>query len=861
MNTGKGIVTALAATAALLPHADSAPVEGRHTVFAHYMTCFYKDVDTYKKEIRLAQLYGVEGWALNCGNWQRKDENGEWKPFEGYVGASERIFAAAKELGTGFKLFFSPDGSLEAAQRNNFTDMGVRYHDHPNLFRYDGRPFMSGWAGGNRDSTKYPWMKAEFERLGVGDYLIVPAMGCSQHTMYESFDLVDDDLWGATNFVCDGVFTFGCDNTVRELRDRLANGRLAALKRGGIYMAGPCPAYNSSNLRDYHGVQGYAELWRGIVRDQPELVEIVTWNDNGEDSGIFADGWTSEGLPHDLANRFWTCRDESFLDLTAYFAAAYKDRGIYPGIKQDKAYVVYRPRSKNLTMLYNGETGTWRDFRDTFLQIHDDVRDNVYVTVALTAPAEVAVRQQSAGASTVTTKICGAGFTTLEVPMVPGATPEIIVRRDGETLLDFLGRRQIAAKETVRNSVAYDYNGTQRQWTSCAVAGEPCLVLDAADGMEWPLPDGFEPGSYAFRVAYSNAGDEESRYTFYVDMPGMADTFHAHRMPLYLPPTGGEVKELHFLWSVLPGSSAIRISVDKTTGRETRWQDGKRVPVQYDYSDYGDARVLSVALVKNEIARRADAPKAPYPVMVDIPGGSFEMDGRTIEISPFAIGKYEVTNREFEEFMPRHRHHRCETSWRDDEPVIYVSWRQAASYCNFLSKREGLEPAYDEADNFRRIAGASGYRLPTEAEWEYVASGRGEGRTYPWGEESPEGRCNMSPLEDELQAADLETVRPIGRTATVGSFAGDVSRDGVHDMAGNVCEWCNDNFHYDNIREGKDPIDLRPAKSARCTFVSIRGGSFGYYGHTHTATQREFNSPVYGGYIYIGFRVVRPGPR
>ena len=87
-------------------------VEGERTVFAHYMTCFYKDVETYKKEILIAQQYGVEGWALNCGNWKRKDpKTGEWRLHEGYVQASSNVFAAAEALGTGFKVFFSPDGS------------------------------------------------------------------------------------------------------------------------------------------------------------------------------------------------------------------------------------------------------------------------------------------------------------------------------------------------------------------------------------------------------------------------------------------------------------------------------------------------------------------------------------------------------------------------------------------------------------------------------------------------------------------------------------------------------------------------------------------------------------------------------
>ena len=55
--------------AALVATTMASAVEGERTIFAHYMTCFYKDIPTYRKEMLIAQQYGVEGWALNCGNW------------------------------------------------------------------------------------------------------------------------------------------------------------------------------------------------------------------------------------------------------------------------------------------------------------------------------------------------------------------------------------------------------------------------------------------------------------------------------------------------------------------------------------------------------------------------------------------------------------------------------------------------------------------------------------------------------------------------------------------------------------------------------------------------------------------------
>ena len=68
----------------------------------------------------------------------------------------------------------------------------------------------------------------------------------------------------------------------------------------------------------------------------------------------------------------------------------------------------------------------------------------------------------------------------------------------------------------------------------------------------------------------------------------------------------------------------------------------------------------------------------------------------TRHVSGFAIGKTDVTNEQFERFDPTHHAVRDGYSWRNADPVIYVSWPDAARYCNALSKAQGLTPAYDE---------------------------------------------------------------------------------------------------------------------------------------------------------------------
>ena len=855
-------------------------VEGQNTVFAHYMTCFTLTVPDVKREILLAQQYGIDGWALNCGNWKRQDpKTGEWKPFDGYVEKSTRCFKAAEELGTGFKFFFSPDGNLHSYTNNFHADMLLMWKDHPNHFRYGGRPLFSGWGGGNLKNEKYRFAREDLNARGVADFLLVPELGPKRNVMYASKDLAARQVYGDPNFMCDGQFIFGCDNTSRELAEVLSNGRFAALQAGKLFMAGPCPAYDSSNLRDYHGLAGYASEWQGICADQPELIEVVTWNDYAEDSGLMPGG--PDYRPRWIANRTFTQRDESYLDLTAYYAAAYKAGGVCPKIVQDKIYTAYRSRPKSMTRVYRpdpekGPKGPrWMDLRDDYLQIHDDVLDCVYATVMLTEPADVTIRQTigAAEGKSVVSRRMPAGVHTLEAPMVRGATPEFVVSRNGRKVLEVAGRRQIAARETIRNSHALGWDGIHRVWSGGSVAGESVLTLaaDAEGNTEWALPADFKPGSYNFRVRYSNDEEEESRYTIYVDVPWMQkedEKAMPVMLPLYLPPTGGRVLEQGFLLSVMPGATGIRIARDDVKGQVWAYNNGQRYLSDFDYSDYGTARVLSVALVPNAVAKAGAAPR-PYPEMVAIPGGTFTMGANAIEpdeggprevtVSPFSIGKYEVTNREFEEFMPEHRSHRTELSWRDRDPVIYVSWREAADYCNWLSSKEGLAPAYDAANDYALVKGSRGYRLPTEAEWEYVASGRGENRVYPWGGEPPTYElCNFAPAEVSLQQEYLTRPARELKTAPVGSYPKGVSRDGVHDLAGNVCEWCTDRYHYDVWPEGQDPVDETPARSARQDFRAIRGGSFGYYGMSQRVCDREFNNPRYQGYIYIGFRVAKP---
>jgi len=150
-----------------------------------------------------------------------------------------------------------------------------------------------------------------------------------------------------------------------------------------------------------------------------------------------------------------------------------------------------------------------------------------------------------------------------------------------------------------------------------------------------------------------------------------------------------------------------------------------------------------------------------------------------------------------------------------DHPVKNVSWYGAARYCDWLSLQAGLPRAYahsgDWSCNGGDPYGAEGYRLPTDAEWEYAAQ-YNDDRIYPWGNESP--TCTLANHEF-----------CVDWSSPVGSCPGGNSALGLSDMAGNQWEWCNDRFQCDL---GTDAEEDPTGEEIGGEHV-IRGGSWDLY--------------------------------
>ena len=183
-----------------------------------------------------------------------------------------------------------------------------------------------------------------------------------------------------------------------------------------------------------------------------------------------------------------------------------------------------------------------------------------------------------------------------------------------------------------------------------------------------------------------------------------------------------------------------------------------------------------------------------------------------------------------------------------NHPVMEVTWYGAVRYCDWLSLQAGLPRAYEHGGNWSCNRGdpygAAGYRLPTDAEWEYAAQWDDE-RFYPWGDESPD--CSRVNFNDN-QSRD----HCVGWTSPVGSYPHAPAALGLSDMAGNVWEWCND-FLLCNL--GASPT-TDPTGPAHGSFRVLRGDSWDWGGNDLSCAARNGRTQPYF-HSTIGFRVAR----
>ena len=183
---------------------------------------------------------------------------------------------------------------------------------------------------------------------------------------------------------------------------------------------------------------------------------------------------------------------------------------------------------------------------------------------------------------------------------------------------------------------------------------------------------------------------------------------------------------------------------------------------------------------------------------------------------------------------------------KEDHPVIEVSWYGAAAYCNWRTMMLGLDPLYDTTDWSVTLYGQKGFRLPTEAEWEFAAR-YDDGRTYPWGNVAP--TCSRANYygPDGYCVQDSTGVY----TQRVGQLPMGKSRLGFFDLAGNVWEWTND-----WVADYPATAQTDPAGPATGNHRVYRGGSWNSFGQDVKATYRYNHAPDLTHHQF-GFRTAR----
>jgi formylglycine-generating enzyme required for sulfatase activity len=227
----------------------------------------------------------------------------------------------------------------------------------------------------------------------------------------------------------------------------------------------------------------------------------------------------------------------------------------------------------------------------------------------------------------------------------------------------------------------------------------------------------------------------------------------------------------------------------------------------------------------------------------------------------FYLSLHQVTNEQFRLFRADHTSGTLQGQSLDlpRQPAVQVTWLDAAVYCNWLSAQESLMPFYiiEEGAVSGVNVDSTGYRLPTEAEWEWAARADAQGATvrFPWGDAWP-------PVAGSGNFADDSTAAFLGQylrgfndsyagTSNVGQFA--PSAMGLYDMAGNVSEWVHDVYGavsgLSSVRE-TDPIGPDDGR-----YRTVKGSSWAH--GTMTELRPSYRDFAEDARNDLGFRVAR----
>jgi formylglycine-generating enzyme required for sulfatase activity len=395
----------------------------------------------------------------------------------------------------------------------------------------------------------------------------------------------------------------------------------------------------------------------------------------------------------------------------------------------------------------------------------------------------------------------------------------------------------------------YEKSITHLEYETAKESGIPCLIFLLDQKASWPVEyeDGERRNIDQLRkklkndhiVSFFKNADELSGLV----NPAVSNLISKSRKP------GKEMEE------VSTASKSIAIGIQKT-GKEKLIGSGEYEPQPGPKTEKAEISIgrsedfSEVKGAKKVYKNKKGFTEADYGdgiIMVYIPPGKFEMVSNDFDrkklthevyLDGYRIGKYEVTIKQYMKFVNETKSHYPE--WLEEgsqyhiktggddyykksvsdenSPILGISWEDARAYCEWLSKKTGLN-----------------FNLPTEAQWEKAARGN-DSRQYPWGEQGP----------DPILANFGDNV---GKTTPVGSYPEGASPYGLLDMAGNVWEWCSDWYGPYNTYYLKNPTGPDSG-----TMRVVRGGSWYSDAGRLRCAVRDGVDPS-GRSCYVGFRL------
>lgn len=330
----------------------------------------------------------------------------------------------------------------------------------------------------------------------------------------------------------------------------------------------------------------------------------------------------------------------------------------------------------------------------------------------------------------------------------------------------------------------------------------------------------------------------------------IADQEYVDRLAWFEPGKRNELRTSGFL----------QIIAESGDNAPELWLDGRKLPSGtskielqsgshvFEYQRSGEsANRITIQIAPGEMIT-VDTVRRLLP-LVFVEGGTFTMGSMTgkederpihkVTITSFWIGKYEVTQGQYRDIMVSGAMKSQGQVLSDDHPVVYVSWYDAIKFCNKLSAKEQLEPVYEIASNgeVRADFSKNGYRLPTEAEWEYAARGGQKSNSYPYSGSSGLDWVGWYNLNSGYHA------HPVGSK--------DANELGIYDMSGNVYEWCWDYYGLYSSESQRDPTGNSNGNSR-----VNRGGGWGSKPDFCSISSRSSDISTTSN-MALGFRVAR----